>query len=213
MAHIGPAVRELRQRAGLSVLALANQVEVDAGYLSRLEREQAGYTPETEQKLAEALGLSVARLHELIPESAAEPMAGFRRVPLIELEEARAAGDEPPCFSEAALRAAVPSELELSRYSFAVRICDNMMSPAFLEGDLILVDPTVPPRAGDFVVARNGTGEMVFNRFRIAGSDPDGNPIYELIPANPFYPTWRSDQHSLQVVGVMMEHRVPRRRH
>lgn len=213
MAHIGPAVRELRQRAGLSVLALANQADVDAGYLSRLEREQAGYTPDTEQKLAEALGLSVARLHEMIPKSAAEPMAGFRRIPMIDMQDARAAGNEPPSFREDALRAAVPTELELSRYSFAVRISDNMMNPAFLEGDLILVDPTVPPRAGDFVIARNGVGEMVFNRFRIASSDLEGNPIYELIPANPFYPTWRSDQHALHVVGVMMEHRVPRRRH
>lgn len=210
MAHIGPAVRELRQRAGLSILSLASLAEIDPGRLSRIERQQSEYSALTEEKLARALGVSVAALHAPDPLPEGLP---FRRVPLIELAHARIGTDAPPQFREEALRAAIPSELELSRWSFAVRIRDNMMSPTFLEGDLALVDPAVPPQAGDVVVARNGTGEMVINRFRIAGSDPDGKPVFELVPANPFYPTWRSDEHALQIAGVVMEHRVPRRRH
>lgn len=210
MAHIGPAVRERRKRAGLSLQKLAGLADVDPGHLSRVEREQAEYSAATEERLARALGISVAALHAGDVSAAG---ISSRPVPLIELADAADGIEAPPQFREEALRSAVPSELDLSRWSFAFRVRDNMMGPTFLEGDLVLVDPAVPPLAGDFVVARNGTGEVVFNRFRIAGSDPvSGLPIYELVPANPYFPTWRSDQHALGILGVMMEHRVPRRR-
>lgn len=216
MAHIGPVVRKLRKEADWSIQKLATLAEVDPGYLSRIEREEAGYTPETEEKLAGALGVTVAGLHsnsDHLP-SQASASKGFRRIPILSYAQATVAegiAGFPDWFLEGR---ATMTELERSARTFALRIEDNMMIPEFLEGDLVIIDPAVVPRAGDYVFATNGLGSPVFNRYRLAGSGPQGEPIIELIPLNPYYPTWRSDDphgHRLRVVGVMVEHRIPRR--
>jgi SOS-response transcriptional repressor LexA len=215
MAHIGPVVRKLRKEAGWSIQRLATLAEVDPGYLSRIEREEAGYTPATEDKLARSLGVSVAGLH-----SESETLIGMavaskrhRRIPILTYGQAQVAElmDGYPAWM---LDAGTVTELEHSSATFAVRVADNMMIPTFTEGDLVIIDPSIPPRAGDYVVALNGDGIPVFNRYRVAGSDADGEAIFELIPLNQYYPTWRSDNPNgrpLKVLGVMVEHRIPRR--
>jgi len=54
-AH-GPAIRELRIRAGLSLEQVAVHIGVTRQFLSRLERNQRGAQRETLEKLAEAIG-------------------------------------------------------------------------------------------------------------------------------------------------------------
>lgn len=215
MAHIGPAVRKRRKQVDWSIQRLGTLAEIDPGYLSRIEREEAGYTPETEEKLARALGTTVAALHaggEPIPPDVASE--GHRRIPILTYAHATAE-EYLPVFPDWMLKKGTMTELEHSAKSFALRIEGNMMMPTFHEGDLVIIDPGVPPRAGDYVFATNGVGEPVFNRYRVAGSGPEGEPVFELIPLNHYYPTWRSDAQNarpLKVLGVMVEHRIPRRR-
>lgn len=54
-AH-GPAIRELRIRAGLSLEQVATHIGVTRHFLSRLERNERGAKQETLEKLANALG-------------------------------------------------------------------------------------------------------------------------------------------------------------
>ena len=93
-----------------------------------------------------------------------------------------------------------------SHDSFALRIEGNSMEPIFQEGDIIIVDPDIQPRPGDYVVAKNHQAEATFKKYRPRGIDADGKTIFELVPLNDDYATLRSDQENIRIIGVQVEH-------
>jgi SOS-response transcriptional repressor LexA len=93
-----------------------------------------------------------------------------------------------------------------SRRSFALQIKGDSMSPDFKEGDIIVVDPELEPRPGDFVIAKNGANEATFKKYRPRGIDANQAMVFELSPINPDYPSMRSDTEDIFIVGVMVEH-------
>ena len=103
-------------------------------------------------------------------------------------------------------------DVGLSRWTFALDIDGLSMMPEFRPGDRVIVDPEVAPNPGDFVVARNGSNQATFKKYRPRGIDQQGNMIFELVPLNDDYPTLRSDTEALIVLGVLMEHRKKYRR-
>ncbi|KAF1046598.1 MAG: LexA repressor [Delftia tsuruhatensis] len=86
------------------------------------------------------------------------------------------------------------------------------MLPDFTEGDLVLIDPELTPRPGDFVAARNTNQEATFKKYRVRGITESGIDVFELVPLNSDYPVIRSDEHHLSVIGTMVEHRRKFRR-
>lgn len=99
--------------------------------------------------------------------------------------------------------------------AFAAIITGSSMEPTFNEGDLVIIDPSVPPVPGDFVMATQGEmGEAAtFKRYRVA--DMIGlEPVIDLVPDNPDYPTLRIGPNQPgRIVGTMVEHRRFRRGH
>lgn len=81
------------------------------------------------------------------------------------------------------------------------------MEPRFHEGDVVVIDPTVVPSPGKFVVANDRTGEATFRQYRSGGINEKGENVYELWPLNPSYAPMRSDRQFLAIVGTMIEHR------
>lgn len=57
------------------------------------------------------------------------------------------------------------SPFEHSPKAFWMRVCFDQMEPHYLEGDLILVDPTITPNNNDDVVVRDAKGITNFGRF------------------------------------------------
>lgn len=88
--------------------------------------------------------------------------------------------------------------------SFALEIEGESMSPRFRAGDRVVIDPSIQPLPGDYVAALL-TGDVVcFRRYRQRHSG------FELVPENPDWETIQSDE-SVQIVGVMTEHRTYRK--
>lgn len=106
----------------------------------------------------------------------------------------------------------VYTSIDLSRSAFALEIFGDSMLPDFQPGDRIIVDPEVEPQPGDFVVANNNGEEALFRKYRPKNYDNNGNLVFELLPLNSDYPTLSSDVLSLEVIGVMMEHRKYRKK-
>lgn len=94
------------------------------------------------------------------------------------------------------------------RHTFALQIVGDSMAPEFNEGDTILIDPDVPPSAGRYVVARCGSDNATFKKYRPRGADDQGRPIFELVPINANYGTLLSDRDRCEIIGVMIEHRI-----
>ena len=72
VVDFGTKLRELRQKKGLTLRALADGVGVDFTYLSKIENGKAGYLPgaDTIRSLAEALdadGLDLLRIADKVP--------------------------------------------------------------------------------------------------------------------------------------------------
>lgn len=91
--------------------------------------------------------------------------------------------------------------------TFALTIRGDSMEPTFKEGDVVVVDPAIRPRPGSFVVAKNGREEATFKKYRPRSVDVLGNDIFELVPLNEDYPTMRSSEQTIEIIGTMVEHR------
>lgn len=101
---------------------------------------------------------------------------------------------------------------DFSQWAFGLEIEGDSMSPKFLPGDLVIIEPEWEPRPGDCVAAKNGREEATFKKYRQRGVADNGTVIFELVPLNEDYPTVRSDQIPLTIIGVMAEHRRKTRR-
>ncbi len=60
--YIGNTIRELRQKHGLTIADVAEQIGISRGMLSKIENAQTATSLETLAKLASALGVSLATL-------------------------------------------------------------------------------------------------------------------------------------------------------
>lgn len=98
-------------------------------------------------------------------------------------------------------------------YTFALKIEGESMLPEFHPGDIVVIDPDVPPLPGDYVVAKlEAEGRATFKKYRPRGPQ-GGNDIFEMAPLNDDWPTIRVDADNPgHVIGTMVEHRRKRRR-
>ncbi len=78
------------------------------------------------------------------------------------------------------------------------------MEPEFIDGDIVIIDPSVSPLPGDFVVAKNNEEEATFKKYRPRGKNDQGIDYFELIPLNEDYAPLRSDLEHLRVIGTMV---------
>ncbi|MGH8568864.1 MAG: LexA family protein, partial [Gammaproteobacteria bacterium] len=102
---------------------------------------------------------------------------------------------------------------ELSDRAFALVVEGESMIDEFYPGDIVIVDPDIAPRPGDYVVAKMKAEEAVtFRKYRPRGMDKGGKPIVELAPLNEDYPAKTIDSTTPGlVIGTMVEHRKYRR--
>lgn len=61
--HIGQVIREIREAHKATLEELAFAANTNASNLSRIERGTQGYSPETLERIASALGVTVSELH------------------------------------------------------------------------------------------------------------------------------------------------------
>ena len=213
-AAVGAEIRRRRKGLGMTLEELAHATGGNDGNLSKIERGLLGYSDETIQKIAKALGCSVSDLFagaEASSNVTAVPI-GTRRIPLISCVQAGAMTEavDPYALGDAAEW--MLTDLELSQNAFALRIKGDSMLPEFREGDTVIIDPAVQPLPGDFVVAKNGENEATFKKYRPRGMNEQGKQVFELVPLNEDYPSMRSDLTAVRIIGTMVEHRRYRKR-
>lgn len=143
---------------------------------------------------------------------------GGRKVPLLNYVQAGAMTDVGANFGPDDVEF-LATDMALSARSFALEIKGDSMTAApgvpgdsFHPGDRIIVDCEVAPKPGDYVVAKNTGNEATFKKYKLVKIDELGNEIFELVPLNPDYPTLRSDEVHLEIIGTMVEWRRPFRR-
>ncbi len=208
---VGTEIRRRRKAFKWTLDDLANRVDSDTGNLSRVETGKQGASEETLRKIAGALGCSVADLFAGAEAggsaSSAATLMHTRRIPLI--NDAQMGNRFPPAVEKTADW--LLTDLALSPGAFALRIEGESMRREFREGDVVVIDPAIVPRPGDFVVASSSQHGATFRKYRPRGPNANGEEVFELAPLNEDYPSMRSDITAITLVGTMVEHRRYRR--
>lgn len=236
---VGTNIRKLRKKRGLTLNQLANEIGSDVGNLSRVERGIQGYSDQIISKIAAALNVPSAALFaendqvadliiqtgervafiefkktppEAFDENVASAAIGVRPIPVISAVQAGQLKDMENPYSPGDGYSVEYTDQKLSRWAFALEVEGESMLPLFKPGDRLIVDPDLAPQPGDYVIARNGSDQATFKKYRPRGMDANGDMIFELVPLNDDYPTMRSDVEHLIVIGVVTEHRKKLRR-
>ena len=91
---------------------------------------------------------------------------------------------------------------------FALTVEGDSMSPTFLPGDIIVVDPDKAPKPGSYVVAKvDSQDAATFKKYALRGYDKYGRDVFDLVPINPDYPTIHSTDLPIRIVGTVIEFR------
>jgi len=229
MSNFAERFRAAREATGLSQRAFAKRIGVTGATISNWE---AGVTDPDNirsallELAAGVLGKPVAYLRtgKDKREVAEAPPGllladdGVRMLPLISYVQAgygKGAVD-PYALGQGSDQIGVDREMatELGRLAFALTIEGESMLDEFRPGDVVVIDPAVSPRPGDFVVAKvESDDSATFKKYRSRGVDPSGVELFDLVPLNPDWPTVSvTPGNPGRVIGTMMEHRRRRRR-
>lgn len=146
--------------------------------------------------------------------------SGKKKIPLVSMVHAgifTAAGQVPPASTLFDCGEFIYVDDSFPDGTYALKVVGNSMEPVFLENDIIVMDPSIGPAPGDFVVAAKVSQQMsepefVFKKYRPLGINEQGADVFSLVSLNPDYPTLRSDREQLKIIAVMIEHRRRYRR-
>lgn len=192
--------------------AFADAIGLSKGRVSQLLDAEQAFGERAARSYAEKLGLPV-NWFEQGASNVLTAQVGGRRIPVISGIAAGSFREVVDAFAMGEGHDTLFTDMELSPYSFALKIDGRSMLPEFVEGDVVVIDPDVRPQSGDFVAARNAKGGATFKKYRLRGVDPSGREVFELIPLNTDeFDSVRSDMEPLDVIGTMVEHRRYRRR-
>ena len=208
-------VRQLRkliaESFGGSQSALSTRTGVSLAQLGQYLGGYRNMGEKTARKIERGASKPVGWLDGADMNVAPAPV-GSRQIPLIscvqagmwtEIADAYAPGDGADWLL---------TDLDLSAHAFALEIKGDSMLPDFRPGDRVIIDPEIAPSPGDFVVARNGSNEATFKKYRPRGVNEHGDQVFELVPLNPDYETMRSDFTPIAIIGTMVEHRRYRKK-
>jgi SOS-response transcriptional repressor LexA len=100
-----------------------------------------------------------------------------------------------------------------SPHAFALEIKGDSMAPLFKPGDIIVVDPDVKPKPGEFVVAKlQKDNAVVLRKYRPLDKNGTGAEKFELTAVNEDWPIIIVDNKNPgEILGTLIEHRCRRR--
>lgn len=224
--NIHSRIKSQRLVHGLTQESLAKKLGINRVSISQWERGDTSPKGNNLVRLAEILGVKPEWLlfGEDAVSSAGTNLAGYHnvepavipqgsRVPILSYVQAghwRGMCEQATGFDGNVEY--VAASVDIGPCGFGLWLRGNSMTPFFNEGDLVIVDPDEQPRPGDYVVAKNGGEEATFKKYRPRGIDENGQEVFELVPLNDDYPTMHSDRQHIEIIGVMVEHRIFRKR-
>ena len=211
MSEFGERLKKLRTANKMSQYDLSRVTGIEQATISRMERGLTDVLSPHALKLASALGVDVPALLDF-DANVVPAMVGVRRMPILDYVQAGRFAGVAPYFRGEEEGEFISADASHSAGSFAMRVRGDSMEPEFYEGELVVIDPAINPRPGDFCIAVDEAGLCTFKRYRSAGLNEAGKEVFELVPLNSNYAVMRSDRQVLRIKGTMVEHRKYRKR-
>ena len=166
--QIWTALDRLAQRAGLSASGLARRSGLDPTTFNKSKRITAdgrARWPSTES-IAKALAATNSSMDGFV-QLIDEGRQRLESVPMLGLAQA-AAGDHFDGSGFPAGRGWGESSLPAAddAHAYALEISGDALKPAYRDGDVIVVSPSIPIRRGDRVVLRTTGGEIMIGELK-----------------------------------------------
>ncbi|HAT7052194.1 S24 family peptidase [Legionella pneumophila serogroup 1] len=213
---IGQRIRLERTAKGLTRKALAELTDtLKVSRINNYERGERTPGPEEIKQLATALEVSPAFLMCLSDDKHGKlkKMPGLGvLIPILNYEQAI----EPEVYiqqvkkeeySEKVNLIPVSSSLSerLSENAFALEVKDESMAPEFKINDILIIEPTISPSPGDFVVVKSNSYDEVIIRKYKQLSVSKINHKFELIAHNSDWPNIQIDEDfEVKLIGIVM---------
>ena len=208
---LGRRVRAARKQAGFTQKGLADLVGISQTAVYKLE---GGKSKSSRCTVAIALQCGVDPVWldngkgemSPVPVTPASTEDGqshrvplFARLPLVSWEEAsRICQTAAAALHPQEVEAWIPVAPRSSERAFALRVPDDSMNPEFLEGEILIVDPTLPGKHNQYLIARMDNDALpTFKQLIVVGKRT------YLKPLNVRYPLIDVSA-SLQVCGVVV---------
>lgn len=204
MAKLGAQLKERRTRLRISQRELAGTTGIEQATISRIEKGDMLLVSPHLAPLAQALGIEI--INPLGENDEPVVLQGAIIPAWSQSVAARCLGADEDEMEDCKPIQHIMSLKKHSARSFAVLIEDEANSPRLRPGHWLIADPNVDPKPGKFVVAGcNGEEKAFIARYAARVADSNGNPVFELIPDNPLFPSVRSDREELVIFGVGVE--------
>lgn len=208
MSNLADTLDKLMKKKGMTQSQLAKLADVDSGLISRIMKGEALRIPDTIVKIAEALKVHPADLWGGRWSYVEPAEIGNRKIPVLSYEDAvifRAGG----ALDDERLKDSILTDGEHGKMAFALKVRGDSMSPVLKEGWTVIIDPDKDFSPGSYVFASSAEEGLVIREYRKGGINDKGERYFELHPINKIYGLIRSDRDNVEILGVVIEHRVP----
>jgi len=208
MSNLSRNISKLLRERGLSQSKLASLSDVDSATISRILNGSATLVSDSLGKLAVALNVTPAQLlaPDLdVPSNIELLPRGLQKIRLIDTILATAPPGAAHEFLDEQMEEYLYVNSEYAEETFATRVADDSMIPDFYPDNVIIVDPTISPKPGQFVVAIIGEKIATLKKYASRGFGEDGSEIFELLSSNPVHASFRSDHVPIRIIGVARE--------
>lgn len=211
---VAKKIQLARKNLGMTQSELASLCGYSRGRLSNWEGATRMPSAQEIHKIANALKVSPAWLF-CVTDNVAEYETNTGQlllVPILTLEDLLNINliesiDEPKTQAELlkkfnTLGICINNETNYSKKTFGLKITDNSMSPEICEKDLIIIDPTITPLPGKYVLASFERTRPMLRKYR-----KQNNESIELISINSDWPnqTYKTKDKKLVILGTAVE--------
>lgn len=168
-AQIWSALDRLAARSGLSASALAKRAGLDPTTFNRSKRITPDGRPRwpSTESVAKALAATGTSMDSFVALITDNPGAATQAVPLIGFAEAGVGGffdDGGFPVGKGWDEIAFPAVKD--EHAYALEISGDSMTPAYRDGDVIIVSPGAPIRRGDRVVVKTKKDEVMVKELK-----------------------------------------------
>lgn len=210
---IGQRIQEERQAKGLTRKALEELTDdLKQSRISNWERGDRTPGPEEIKQLAKALDVSPAYLMCLTDEKRPKRIPGLGA--LIPLLDHQQACDPKACIQTikneqnldkiSFMPVSAELSVHLGEYAFALKIVDDSMMPEMRVNDIQIVEPSIYPNPGDYVVVRiSGKDDVIICQYKKLSYT---SQEFELLTLNDNWPNITVNESvQVNIVGKVMQ--------
>lgn len=203
MKTVGKYIRAKREEKGYSARELAKRSGISDAHVLYIENEQRKPTFDVVMKVLKALN---SDLQEFLQETGYLPvnvepvtLKKTRLVPVVSWVTAgqwQAACDN---FQPGDADDWIETEVK-GKNVFALKIKGDSMEPEFKEGEIVIVNPHVEAKSGDYVIVKNDEEEATFKQLKVYG---EMNVLHPLNAKYPDIELKKGDRYN--IVGKVVE--------